>query len=101
MTKYGIAINNIDIQKDIKRLTNQLWKLIPMRENQENWQSQLDTLILEIVGLSEVLYKNEQFLVLLSKLEGLKQSEVEFKLYRKTVFETMSLLKEIVENEQL
>ena len=101
MTKYGIAINNIDIQKDIKRLTNQLWKLIPMRENQENWQSQLDTLILEIVGLSEVLYKNEQFLILLSKLEGLKQSEVEFKLYRKTVFETMSLLKEIVENEQL
>lgn len=101
MTKYGIAINNIDIQKDIKRLTNQLWKLIPMRENQENWQSQLDTLILEIVGLSEVLYKNEQFLVLLSKLEGLKQSEVEFKLYRKTVFETMSLLKEIVENDQL
>lgn len=70
-----------------------------MRENDENWQGQLDTLIVELVGLNEILYKNEQFLILLSKLEGLKNSEVEFRLYRKTVFETMSLLKEIVENE--
>ena len=99
MTKYGFFINNDDVQRDIKRLTNQLWKLIPMREHQENWQGQLDTLIIELVGLSRVLYKNEQFLILLSKLEGLKNSEVEFKLYRKTVFETMSLLKEIMENE--
>ena len=25
------------IDKNIGRLTNQLWKLIPMRENNENW----------------------------------------------------------------
>ena len=72
-----------------------------MRENEENWQSQLDTLIVELVGLNNILYNNEKFLILLSKLEGLKNSEVEFRLYRKTVFETMSLLKEIVENECL
>ena len=55
MTKYGFFINNDDVQRDIKRLTNQLWKLIPMREHQENWQGQLDTLIIELVGLSKIL----------------------------------------------
>jgi hypothetical protein len=53
------------------------------------------------VGLNEILYKDELFLILLSKLEGLKLEGVEFKLYRKTVFETMSLLKEIMANEHV
>lgn len=99
MTKYGFLINEADIKKNIDRLTNQLWKLIPMREHEENWLGQLETVILELVGLNEILYKNEKFLILLSKLEGLKNTEVEFMLYRKTVFETMSLLGEIGKNE--
>jgi hypothetical protein len=33
-TKYGFIV---DAQFNINRLTNQLWKLIPMRENEENW----------------------------------------------------------------
>jgi hypothetical protein len=36
-----------------------------------------------------------QFLILLSKLEGLKVSDVDFPFYRKTVFEVISLLREI------
>lgn len=101
MTKYGFEINNEDVERDITRLTNQIWKLIPMREHEENWIGQLDTVIIELVGLNEILYKDELFLILLSKLEGLKLEEVEFKLYRKTVFETMSLLKEIMANEHV
>ena len=42
------------MQKTIKRLTNQLWKLIPMREHGENWIKQLETVKLEIVGLNEI-----------------------------------------------
>ena len=96
MTKYSFEIRKNDILRDSNRLINQLWKLIPMREHDENWQVQLDTMLLELTGLNEILYQDEKFLILLSKLEGLKQVEVEFKLYRKTVFETMSLLKEIM-----
>jgi hypothetical protein len=44
-----------DINKNVKRLTNQLWKLIPMREHEEDWHRQLDTVILEIAGLNEIL----------------------------------------------
>ena len=42
------------MQTNVKRLTNQLWKLIPMREHEEDWQKQLDTVIIEIAGLNEI-----------------------------------------------
>ena len=76
------------------RLTNQLWKLIPMRENEEDWKKQLDTVILEITGLNEVFVINGTLASLLSKLEGLKVLDTSFELYRKTVFESISLLQE-------
>lgn len=101
MTKYGFKIDDKDVSRNATRLTNQLWKLIPMREHEENWSGQLDTVIIELVGLNEILYRDEQFLILLSKLEGLKKEDIDFKLYRKTVFETMSLLKEIMANEHV
>jgi hypothetical protein len=37
LTKYGFSIPIEDLEKNVRRLTNQLWKLIPMRENDENW----------------------------------------------------------------
>ena len=95
-TKYDFLFSNKDVQLNIKRLTNQLWKLIPMRENNENWRKQLDTVTLEVVGLNEIFLSYPQFLQLLSKLEGLQKSDdVEFDLYRKTIFETINLLQEI------
>ena len=67
-----------------------------MRENNENWRKQLDTVTLEVVGLSEIFISFPQFLQLLSKLEGLQKLEdIEFDLYRKTIFEAINLLQEI------
>ena len=63
-----------------------------MRENEEDWKKQLDTVILEITGINEVFVINGTLLSLLSKLEGLKTLDTSFELYRKTVFETISLL---------
>ena len=53
-TKYEFEFNQEDVNKNIVRLTNQLWKLIPMREHGEEWEKQLDTVILEICGLNEI-----------------------------------------------
>lgn len=89
---------NLDLEvltADINRLTNQLWKLIPMREHQENWQRQLNTVIIEIAGLNEIFSTELNYTILLSKLEGLKIVEVDFEDYRKTVFESISLLREM------
>jgi hypothetical protein len=54
MTKYGFAFEREEIEVNVRRLTNQLWKLIPMREHEENWPKQLDTVIIEIAGLNEI-----------------------------------------------
>lgn len=95
ITKYGL-VEVEGIKKNISRLTNQLWKLIPMRENEENWSKQLDTVIIEITGLNEIFMINCELLQLLAKLEGLREAglAVPFELYRKTVFECISLLQE-------
>ena len=38
LNKYSIDISEEDVNKNVRRLTNQLWKLIPMREHDEDWQ---------------------------------------------------------------
>ena len=97
MTKYNFEIADAIVSADVNRLTNQLWKLIPMREHEEDWLKQLDNVILEIAGLNALIGAQAPlFVQLLSKLEGLRiQCDIEFETYRKTVFETISLLREI------
>lgn len=90
--KYNLDISKQSIEKNVSRLTNQVWKLIPMRENEEDWLKQLDTVLVEIVGLNELFF-SPNFLQILAKLEGLRSEEVNFSLYRKTVFECIGLLK--------
>ena len=94
MSKYFFEFSKEDISITVRRLTNQMWKLIPMREHNEDWLKQLDTVILEIAGLNEI-FIGPHFLQLLSKLEGLKTQETSFELYRKTIFECISLLQEL------
>lgn len=94
-TKYIFDFSIEEINNEIIRLTNQLWKLIPMRENNENWQNQLETVIIDIAGKDEIFLHNSHFLQLLSKLEGLRLIDTEFSIYRKTVFECINLLQEI------
>jgi hypothetical protein len=96
MSKYDFDFSSAVIIADINRLTNQLWKLIPMRENDEDWQNQLNTVLIELTGLNEIFNINEKYLILLSKLEGLKLYETDFILYRKTVFEVITLLRGII-----
>ena len=61
MTKYNFEFSIQDIEVNVRRLTNQLWKLIPMREHGENWLKQLDTVTIEIAGLNEI-FEGPQFL---------------------------------------
>lgn len=97
--KYGIAFPRRTKAKVLKRLNNQLWKLIPMRENGEDWVSHLNIMIEEISGLVEI-YKNQaEGLILLSKLEGLTSEVCEdFMVYRKTVFRCMNLLTQVIKD---
>ena len=98
LTKYNFSFDKNIVEKNVMRLTNQLWKLIPMRENEEDWEKQLDTVILEIAGLNEIFIEDPQFLQLLAKLEGIRAMEavLDFSIYRKTVFESIGLLRGLI-----
>ncbi len=65
-----------------------------MKEHEEDWQKQLDTVVIEITGLNEIFILTPTLTQLLSKLEGIRDLDIPFTLYRKTVFESISLLQE-------
>ena len=98
LDNFDIPIQVESIEQTVTRLTNQIWKLIPMREHQEDWEKQLDTVNLEIAGLGVMFAQFPQFLQLRAKFEGLKIIKTTFELYRRTVFECISLLQEVRKN---
>ncbi len=69
-----------------------------MREHEEDWKKQLDTVNLEIAGLGILFAAIPQFLSLRAKLEGIKEIDTTFEFYRRTVFECISLLQEVKKN---
>ena len=59
--KYNFEFSIETVEINVRRLTNQLWKLIPMREHEEDWLKQLDTVLIEIAGMNEI-FMSPQFL---------------------------------------
>ena len=53
-TKYMFSFTKDTFNTDMRRLVNQVWKLIPMRENQEDWETHLNIILEEIAGLHEL-----------------------------------------------
>ena len=95
--KYNLVFSNEEMKQEILRLTNQLWKMIPMWENGEDWNKQLNTVIIDIAGKDEIFLHDSHFLQLLSKLEGLRVIEdIEFSIYRKTIFECINLINAVL-----
>lgn len=100
MDKYNINFSQEAKDNDKQRLINQLWKLIPMRENGEDWESHLIILLEELAGLSNIYKDKEEGLILLSKLEGLTSIQSrDFMVYRKTIFRCIDLVAEVFQNE--
>ena len=100
--KYNLNISQKIIDKDLRRIINQVYKLLPLREEGENWQKLLQTIIQQLFGLQRLFLdqQEESFLILLCKLEGLNilVQEEQFSLYRRIIFECLSLLSEMKQN---
>ena len=94
MKHYDETFVNSLVVKDLRRLINQIWKLLPMRENQEDWQKQLNSVLVELRGLHAMFGDQLDFLILLSKLEGLYETK-DFMTYRVAVFSSISLMTEL------
>ena len=99
--KYNIEIDNEAIKTNLKRLTNQVYKLLPIWEEASDWRKPLSTIIIEFAGMRELLENHQVILFsLLCKLEGLNHiddtEEDSFFLFRKTVFESLGLINDLV-----
>lgn len=94
----NIEINNKAIIDNIKKLINQIYRLLPIREEILDWETPLGTIIEELSGMDSLLLQyHSLFFPLLCKLEGLYQlkEEEQFKTYRRTIFECLNILSSI------
>lgn len=97
--KHNLTVSDEIIQLDFKRLINQVYKLLPIREEGQDWQKPLQTIIVQLVGMKSLFLDQQEqtFVILLCKLEGMKtlKGQEHFSLYRRTIFECLSLLGDI------
>ena len=91
----GADIKKEAIIENFKKLTNQIYKLLPNREEDVDWQTPLGTIIEELSGMDKLLNNYHEILFpLLCKLQGLYDltKENDFFAYRRTIFECLNLL---------
>ena len=95
--KYDIIVNKEVVISDIDRIINQIFKLLPLREEGGDWQSPLRNLIIEVAGLDSLLLESVDFFSLLCKMEALLglTSEDDFFAFRRTIFECLNILSEV------
>lgn len=99
--KYNAIINNSAIDDNLKRITNQIYRLLPVREEGGEWKKSLITLIEELSGMDSLLIDQHTILFsLLCKLEGLLILDEDFQLFRRTIFESLNLVSNLREQCQ-
>ena len=97
--KYNIKILDKAIFNRLQNLINQVYKLLPIREQQGDWEKPLQTILEQLAGMQRLMNNNysEIFFPLLSKLEGLYSliDDEDFSCYRRTIFECLGLMNEL------
>ena len=88
------------VPNELKKITNQIYKLLPCREEGGDWQLPLQTCIEELIGLNLIAIDQQEILSpLLCKLQGLfiLIRPEDFYLYRRTIFECLALMNSLKE----
>lgn len=96
--RTGLELENWAVSSYLVRLTNQIYKMLPSREEGADWEWQLSTIIEEVQGMKKVFSKHQdKLLILLCKLEGMYSltDKEDFTLYRRTIFECLSIVNEV------
>ena len=99
--EYNCEIDNTAICYNLKRIVNQIYKLLPNREEEIDWQTPLKTIVEELAGMDRLLIDQHDILFpLLCKLEGLYTltDEEDFFLYRRTIFECLNIIQSLKES---
>lgn len=80
-TRYDSQVNEETIAFNMRRITNQIFRLLPANEEGQDWLKPLDTILLEVAGLSGLFPDNIKLFELLSKLQGLKEQNKEIDFF--------------------
>lgn len=99
-TKYN---GEIDLEVYKKYCVNNIFKILPLMENNQEWESHLKGFLVELSGIKE-LTREARFIALIGKLEGLfslvENGEVKDKeLFRKVVLDAIPLMKSIADGD--
>ena len=90
MLKYDIDMDNLIIHNRLQNLINQTYKLLPIREEGNNWEKPLQTILEELAGMQRLMKCgfSDIYFPLLSKLEGLYSltDDEDFLCYRRIIF---------------
>lgn len=94
---YDIEVNNKALQQNLKRIQSQIFKLLPMVEEKQDYKKPLETIILELLGMQGLFSPLEPLITLICKLQGLIEIDLEkdFMLYRRTIFECCGLVDKV------
>lgn len=96
--KYSMDIEKDAIKANLNRLTNQIYKLLPTREEGGDWQKPLVTIMEELAGMDSLFFGRQVVLFKLScKLEGLFDltEKDDFILFRSVIFDCLNLISEL------
>ena len=93
-TVYGQLPNSM-IADNISDLINQVFKLLPFKENNdERLESHFENILFRISGMARILETFPEWITVISILE-MARTESDFKLYRKSILDSCSILKTI------
>ena len=98
----GTRIDSNAVRTVIKKLTNHMYKLLPMREQGSDWKKLLETLIVQVSGMKELLQDQDELIFsLLCKMKGLfnlTDDKKDLVLYRRIIFECLGILNNLEKN---
>lgn len=97
----GVMINKESIDFNLKRIINQVYKLLPMREEGRDWKKPLQTLIEQLSGMKRLIDgQDDLFFLILCKMEGLfsLNKNEDMTIYRRIIFECLGLLNTLEQN---
>lgn len=95
LLKYDMDIDKEAIKISLGRLTNQIYKLLPLREEGGDWIKPLETIMEELAGMDRLFLDQQPNLYKLScKLEGLftLTEKDDFMAYRGIIFECLGII---------
>ena len=98
LLKYDFDIDKDAIVTNLKRVTNQIYKLLPIREEGADWQKPLTTILEELSGADRLFIQSQPLMYkLICKLEGLFSltGANDFMTYRGVIFECLGIIGEL------